>query len=221
MAIADLGALGFWGFATVTFVAGTVDCGWYAADNRGLYYAFLMFGGLGQVIAGLVDILRGNAAGGVILTAFGIHWCGEGISAWPGLSEMSKSRYDDQTQLLKMIGFYKLVWALISLPMIYVMFRASMCQGVTLTVVCIIFALHSLACFLDGDAAENVHKVSGYLCIIAALLAYYMGCSLYLRASGAPGLPFGRPLFVDEEELKNRTRATGEEIIHSTIDVHE
>lgn len=194
MALADLSAIGFWGFAAATFAAGTVECGWYTEDNRGLYGGFLMVGGVAQAIAGLWDCLRGSAAGGVILLGFGLYWMGEAIAMFPNDTGIAQSRYPHITEYNKLIGWYKLCWALYTIPMVYTMARASLCQGLTLFLVFIVFFMHALTGLLSDHDVTNLKKASGYIMIIAAALAYYMGCGIYLKACGCKGLPFGKPI---------------------------
>ncbi len=71
--LADSTALGVFGLAVVTFVASTAKLGWVAGSAYLIPWA-LFLGSLAQLTASIIDFLRNNYFGAIVLGAFGFFW---------------------------------------------------------------------------------------------------------------------------------------------------
>lgn len=61
--MADPGALGLFAFAVVTFMAGAINCNWHTEIDRAIFAPAIAYGGLAQVVAGIIDLIRGEKVG--------------------------------------------------------------------------------------------------------------------------------------------------------------
>lgn len=71
--LADSTALGVFGLAVITFVASTSKLGWVPGTAYVIPWAIFL-GALAQITASIVDFLKNNYFGAIVLGAFGFFW---------------------------------------------------------------------------------------------------------------------------------------------------
>ena len=70
--LANPGPLGLAGFAMTTWLLSMINAGWFSGDGLNMVLAMaLAFGGTAQMIAGVMEMPRGNSFGTVAFTAYG------------------------------------------------------------------------------------------------------------------------------------------------------
>lgn len=80
MSIANPAPLGLLAFGVTTCLLMFRSAGWAEARQVGLVVCFAFaLGGLGQLIAGVADLLRGDAFGGTAFSLYGSFWLGWGL----------------------------------------------------------------------------------------------------------------------------------------------
>jgi len=67
--------LGLAGFALTTWLLSMINAGWFSADGMNLVLAVaLAYGGTAQIIAGVMELPRGNTFGATAFVSYGAFW---------------------------------------------------------------------------------------------------------------------------------------------------
>jgi hypothetical protein len=162
LSFADPAPLGLAGFAATTFVlsfvnAGLVDAGVVAA----VLPLALFYGGLGQLLAGVLEYRRGNTFGVTAFSTYGAFWLAFAFYAWFFKKPTTPGSAD---------GLFLLMFAIVTAFLTIAAIRVS---GAVLTVF-VLLTLTFLALSIGAFAGSSgISHVGGYLGIITALAAFY------------------------------------------------
>jgi succinate-acetate transporter protein len=155
--LADPAPLGLAGFAMTTMMLSSYNAGFILTGSGTVLGLALAYGGIGQLLAGMWEFVRGNTFGAVAFSSYGAFW----ISYWWLVNHIpadTKGR-----DLFHGIGLYLLVWGI---------FTAYMFVGfLALT----FFAL-AIGAFVEKAGATSPGgwtKLGGWLGIVTAVLAWY------------------------------------------------
>ncbi|XMB88381.1 acetate uptake transporter [Methanosarcina hadiensis] len=168
--------LGLMGFGMTTVLLNIHNAGFYPMDamilSMGIFY-----GGLGQVIAGIMEWKKGNTFGTTAFTSYGLFWLTlVGINLLPKLGDnfaglaMSKPAF----------AAYLFMWGLFTLYMFIGTLKATRALQVVFLALTILFFLLAAGNYL-GDAA--IIKVAGYEGIFTGLAAIYTAMGQVLNES--------------------------------------
>lgn len=176
--IADPSALGLWGFATGTWMTGTVIAGLFPdSASSGVIPVLLVFAGLTQFIAGLFAFRRVNLLAATAFCAFGAFNVTTamffGMQAAHVLGT-SGPPVVLQGFLLESFGFIALILTLAALRTN----AALVLVLATLTAGYVLAGIHSMY----GGLADIGH-IGGWLLIISAALAYYTGAAIVVNSA--------------------------------------
>jgi len=142
-----------------------------------------MFGGLAQLIAGLLEQKTGNNFGFAAFTSYGAFWIGLGIIWFLNHFEVYQSNGTD-------VGMYLVAWTLLTVIFWIGSFFIHTAMAVTFSSLVLGFILLDFGHF--GFPALNV--VAGYVLIFCALSAWYMMAAIILNElSGRVLLGVGKP----------------------------
>lgn len=144
----------------------------------------LIFGGLAQFMAGLMEQKTGNNFGYAVFTSYGAFWIGLGI-IWilNHLGVYNSSGTD--------VGWYLVAWTLLTVIFWIGSMRIHSAMFITFTLLLIGFVLLDLGHF--GFPVLNT--VAAYFLILCALGAWYMLAAIVLNElAGKPILGVGKPL---------------------------
>ena len=133
---ANPGALGLAGFGLNTILLQIHNIGWMDSTMPLIFGLF--WGGLGQVIAGIIDARRGDIFGLTAFVSYGVFWLGLSFSfllQWMGLVELDNS---GMAWLFIMWGIFTGYMAICTLKMTYM----HLFVFVTLTVLFGLLAAH-------------------------------------------------------------------------------
>lgn len=176
--IADPSALGLFGFATGTWMTGTIIAGLFPESAfTAVIPVLLVFAGLTQFIAGLFAFRRANILAGTAFCAFGAFNVTTamvfGMQAGNVLA-MSGPPVVQQGFLLLSFGFIALVLTVAALRTnaALVLVLATLCIGYVLS------GLHEVF-----SPLTTVGEVGGWFLIASAALAYYTGAALVVNSS--------------------------------------
>eukprot|EP01054_Gregarina_sp_Poly1_P006149 Gregarina_sp_Poly_1__6148@NODE_324_length_9523_cov_66_749683_g276_i0_p5_GENE_NODE_324_length_9523_cov_66_749683_g276_i0NODE_324_length_9523_cov_66_749683_g276_i0_p5_ORF_typecomplete_len210_score15_89Gpr1_Fun34_YaaH/PF01184_19/1_7e39DUF3784/PF12650_7/9_2e02DUF3784/PF12650_7/0_00026DUF443/PF04276_12/1e04DUF443/PF04276_12/0_091Erg28/PF03694_13/89Erg28/PF03694_13/33Erg28/PF03694_13/2_1e02Ceramidase/PF05875_12/3_3e02Ceramidase/PF05875_12/1_9_NODE_324_length_9523_cov_66_749683_g276_i0239868 len=192
--LADPSALGLFAFAVITFLSGTIHVQWATHIDALLYSPALLYGGVAQVIAGIMDMLRGEKVGGSTFIAFGIYWMSQGLYRVPGYDV--KSKYPDN-EYAKCMGWYIFCWGFVALSSTLAVLNTTVMQ-VTLMVM-VTMAFFNLA-FVSMYQNENHEMFTGYWLLVTGAVAWYNGTALLLRDVTSIRLPLGKLAGTNVEE---------------------
>jgi len=181
-------ACGILGLCTVVIPLSVLNLRWIPPESAPLIIPWLLFGGLVQVICGLIDFRRGGTLLATPLLLFGFMLCitpafGVMVTHWLGAPA-------PVPPFLNGVGF--LVVAAYVLALLYATRLVS-------STVFILVLLLDIGLWLVGLTYLGVVGVGvfgWYLLLIFALGMVYVACAIYLNELfGRPVLPLGAPMF--------------------------
>jgi succinate-acetate transporter protein len=183
--IADPAPLGLAAFALTTFLLEAGNAG-LMKNGTGLVflgYAF-GYGGLIQLLAGMWEFRNRNVFGATAFSSYGGFWIGIGL--WAVLVHPVPPQFG------KDVAWILLAFAIFNT---YMLAWSSM-VSVAVFAVFLTLELTEIVGFIGGFTANaNIIKVSGYIGILTALVAWYASAGLV--AAGMRGgrqlLPLGKP----------------------------
>ncbi len=184
--LADPAPLGLAGFAFTTFLLSFVNAGWLDANAVGVVIPLAVFyGGLGQLLAGVFEMRKGNTFGFTAFCSYGAFWlffatlnilAGMGIVTAPAVA----------------VGAALLLYGIFTFYMWIPAMFANL--GLNLTFLFLWLAFVALGL---GDVLPNstIKMAGGYLGILAATAAAYTSFAIVANANlGAGTVPLGPAL---------------------------
>ena len=160
------GPLALAGFATTTFMLSLVNANIVPAAVTPVVFAVaLMFGGLAQLIAGVIQLRVGNTFGGVLFTGFGAFW----LSIWAFAEFFLKAV--PLLQVGHALGLLLYGFGIFSAIMLIAAFRTSI--AVITALVLLTAALFVLAAGNYG-ASTGLIKTGGVIGLVLAANAFYL-----------------------------------------------
>ena len=180
-AVADPLPLGLAGFASATFTISAVFAGWFAtADVVLAIPVALVFGGIGQFLAGMWAFRRGNLLAATAFGTFGAFNASWAILEWLTLTKVLPSPAGGGNPAY-VTGIFILTFALIAL------YLAIAAVGDNLTVSAILFIL-ALTYLCDGIGVmiggQNVLMyIGGYAGLVTSVLAFYLSGAIVINSA--------------------------------------
>jgi len=162
---ANPGALGLLAFGLTTIILNLHNAGFFAMGSA-IFAMGIFYGGLAQVIVGIMEWKKNNTFGTVAFTSYGFFWIVlVFIMLMPTLGWTGAL---DKTSLI----FYLALWGLFSLVMFIITFRLSRALQVVFGTLVLLFLL-----LVVGNAlgSETILHIAGYEGILCGLCAMYTG----------------------------------------------
>ena len=176
---APLGLLGF-GMTTVLLNlhnAGLVELGSMIL-GMGIFY-----GGIAQVLAGLMEWKKGNTFGTVAFTSYGFFWLSL-VAVWTlpkmGLAEPSS---------LGAMGAYLTMWGLLTFVLLIATLRLNRATQFIFASLTVLFALLAVADFTGSSALKVFAGWEGIVCGLSAI--YVAAAQILNEQFGRSVLPLG------------------------------
>ena len=162
-------------FAVTTFMLSMINAEFISAGVEPVVYAVaLMFGGLTQLLAGLIQLRTGNTFAGVLFSGFGAFW----LSLFALAEFFVKEIPADQVG--HALGLFLYAFGLFVVSMTIASFRTNVIVVAALLV--LVGAFFTLAAGHYG-AHSDLIQIGGYLGLVAAALALYLSCAETCEAS--------------------------------------
>lgn len=168
---ADPAALGLFGFAMTTILLNIHNAGFYPVSvmimGMGIFY-----GGIAQVIAGIMEWKKGNLFGMVAFTSFGMFWlslifvwiCGQiGLPA------------ADSTSM----ACYLALWGLFTAVLFIATFKGHTVGKLLFGTLVILFFLLALATLTES---EELHRIAGLEGILCGSIAFYEAAATVINS---------------------------------------
>ena len=167
--------LGLMGFGMTTVLLNIHNAGFYPMDamilSMGVFY-----GGIAQVIAGIMEWKKGNTFGTTAFTSYGLFWLTlVGIVLLPKSPEYAALAHSSLS-----FAAYLFMWGLFTLYMFIGTLKASRALQVVFLTLTILFFLLAAGNYL-GNAA--ILRVAGYEGIFTGLSAIYTAMGQVLNES--------------------------------------
>ena len=162
--------LGLAGFALTTILLNMHNAGWYPLNvmimGMGIFY-----GGIAQLIAGILEFKEGNTFGGLPFVSYGAFWLSL-VCIWVmPLMGLPAANPDS-------MGFYLGIWGLFTFLMFIGTLKGKTIGKLVFGSLTILFFLLALANFTGSHA---VHTFAGYEGILCGGFALYEAAALVIN----------------------------------------
>lgn len=175
--------LGLLGFGTTTVLLNCHNAGFFALSSMVLAMG-IFYGGLGQIIAGVLEWKKNNTFGATAFTSYGLFWL-----TLVALVLLPKSSYGVVAADGNAMAAYLAIWGLFTLGMFVGTLRISRALQFVFGTLTILFALLAIA---DFTGRAEITKLAGYEGIVCGLSAIYTGLAQVLNeVYGRVVLPLG------------------------------
>lgn len=156
--------LGLMGFGMTTVLLNIHNAGFFSLDAMILSMG-IFFGGMAQVIAGIMEFKKNNTFGTTAFTSYGFFWLSlVGLNILPvmGLGVAADS--------LSMAAFL-FMWGLFTLFMFIATFKISKALQVVFGSLAILFCLLSIGNYTGSSLILNIAGYEGIICGFSAIYA--------------------------------------------------
>lgn len=162
--------LGLAGFALTTILLNIHNAGFYPL-NVMIMAMGVFFGGLAQLIAGIMESRQGNTFGTVAFVSYGAFWLSlVFIWAMPSAGLPAADAVS--------MGFYLAIWGVFSFAMFIATLRGKTIGRLVFGSLVLLFFLLALATFTGSHA---LHVIAGYEGILCGGLALYEASALIIN----------------------------------------
>jgi uncharacterized protein len=179
--VTDLSAnpapLGLMGFGMTTVLLNIHNAGFYGMNAMILSMGFF-YGGLAQVIAGMMEWKKGNTFGTTAFTSYGLFWLTlVGINLLPKI-EIYKGFATTPFPM----AAYMFMWGLFTLVMFIGTLKGAKALSIVFLALAILFFLLAVAFNLGVEGAgAGILRIAGYEGIFTGLAAIYTGLGQVLN----------------------------------------
>ncbi|EKT55423.1 acetate uptake transporter [Providencia burhodogranariea] len=181
--IANPGPLGLLGFGMTTILLNLHNAGFFPLSSVILSMG-IFYGGIAQVIAGLIEYKKGNTFGATAFSSYGMFWLTlVGLLFLPtmGLAEATDPTF---------LGVYLLIWGIFTFFMFLGTFKANFVLQFIFGSLTVLFALLAIG-NITGNA--TILTVAGFEGIICGASAFYLAMAEVLNEQyGKTVLPIGQ-----------------------------
>jgi len=164
---ANPGPLGLAGFALTTFVLSVHNAGIVPAGIHAMLPLALFYGGLAQLIAGILEMKTGNTFGLVAFCSYGAFWISLAVLVGVGLYTSILSGADFGAAL----GLTLLSWTIITAILTIVAVKHGPYLGTLFVSLLVTFILLVIGHY---SGAVIITRIGGWLGIWVAAVAWYM-----------------------------------------------
>jgi succinate-acetate transporter protein len=179
--LANPAPLGLLAFGMTTVLLNLHNAGFYPLDSMILAMGFA-YGGIAQIIVGVMEFRKGNTFGTVAFTSYGLFWWSLVV-----LLLLPKSSLSVESPTTSALAAYFFIWGLFTLVMLFGTLKTNrLLQTVFMSLAILFFLLTARE--LTGSAL--IATLSGYEGIICGLSAVYLGLAEVVNeANGKVVLP--------------------------------
>jgi len=186
--------LGLAGFGLTTVVLSAINAGLLNGDTGAMIAVVVplafSYGGVAQIIAGVMEYRSGNTFGTVAFTSYGLFWWWYAFLLWTSAAGWIKPPASNG------VGLVLLMWGVFTLGMWIAAFRSNRC-------VWLIFLLLWITFFLlaGGDLGMGAiwHRAGGWLGLLTGLTAMFTSFVEVLNATfKRVVIPLGSPILRED-----------------------
>ena len=156
--------LGLMGFGMTTVLLNIHNAGFFGLDSMVLAMG-IFFGGMAQVIAGIMEFKKNNTFGTTAFTSYGFFWM-----ALVGLNILPEMGYGEPAGALSMAAFL-FMWGLFTLFMFIATLRISRALQVVFGSLALLFFLLAIGNFTGSTIILTIAGYEGILCGFSAIYA--------------------------------------------------
>ncbi|KAG0002033.1 hypothetical protein BGZ79_003700 [Entomortierella chlamydospora] len=132
----------------------------------------LFYGGLGQIIAGLLEYRNGSTFGGTTFCSYGIYWISYATLLIPsfGVTAAYADYPDDYTTT---VGIYSLAWTIFTFLMWTLTWRSNLASSLVFFCLGMTYLLGTVSTLAHLEPGNIVQRASGGIGIITSCIAWY------------------------------------------------
>jgi succinate-acetate transporter protein len=176
---ANPASLGLFGFGMTTILLNIHNAGFFELNSM-IMGMGIFFGGIQQVIAGVMEWKKGNSFGMAAFTSYGFFWLSL-VAIWI-LPLMGITKPDGAS-----MGSYLGMWGVFTLALFVGTLNGNTISKLIFGSLVILFALLSAASF---TGSKTIHTIAGYEGILCGFFAFYEGAALVINDKlGRKALP--------------------------------
>ncbi len=174
--------LGLAGFALTTWLLSMINAGWFGGEAMNMVLAVaLAYGGTAQMIAGVMELPRGNTFGATAFVSYGAFWWSFALFVL-FLHDKVPAAF---------VGWYLFLWGMFTLYMWVGTWRAPRALQLIFLALWITFFLLAAS---EWSGMSTLHVAGGYVGLLTAVLAFYLSAAEVINeAHGRSVLPIGAP----------------------------
>lgn len=163
--------LGLAGFGLTTMLLNIHNAGYFELNTM-IVAMGIFYGGIAQVIVGIMEWKKNNTFGTVAFTSYGLFWLTL-VAIWliPGGAKVEAS---SSASMATYLG----LWGLFSAFLFIGTFKTNKALQVVFALVVVLFSLLSIA---YATGSEVIHKIAGYEGIVCGASALYAGMAQVLN----------------------------------------
>ena len=154
--------LGLMGFGLTTMLLNLHNAGFFPLDSS-IMAMGIFYGGLAQVIVGIMEWKKNNTFGTTAFTSYGFFWISL-VAIWI-MPKLGLAAAPTEVAM----GSFLAVWGLFSFGLFVATFKATKALSVTFGLLVILFALLTLKDFTGNPAIGIAAGWSGIFCALAAM----------------------------------------------------
>jgi uncharacterized protein len=155
--------LGLAAFGMTTILLNIHNAGYFPMDTM-IFAMGIFFGGIAQVIAGIMEFKKKNTFGFTAFISYGFFWI-----SLVGLMVMPKLGWGETPSSASMASFLG-IWGLFSLFMLIATFKLNRALQIIFSLLVILFIL---LVFAKATGNETIHQIAGFEGILCGLSALY------------------------------------------------
>lgn len=167
---ANPATLGLFGFGMTTILLNIHNAGFYEL-NAMIMGMGIFFGGMQQVIAGIMEWKKGNTFAMTAFTSYGFFWISL-VALWT-LPLIGITKPDAAS-----MGFYLGLWGLFTFALFIGTLKGNTIGKLIFGSLVVLFALLSAASF-TGD--KSIHTIAGYEGILCGFFAFYEAAAIIIN----------------------------------------
>jgi len=190
--MSDPTALGVFGLAMVTFIAGSNKMGW----TSGVVYLIpwgLFLGSLAQIWASTIDFRKNNYFGAIVLGVYGLFWAAVSMHWATSLGWLGPlpANADPKPFAFACIGY-----AIFSIFIMIAAFEANKVFAVILVLINVLLPALAISILMKGTPlADCSYRVAAWSELLISMLGFYAAGAVFLNSFfGRQLLSLGKPM---------------------------
>ncbi|BAQ35363.1 MULTISPECIES: acetate uptake transporter [Dehalococcoides] len=170
--------LGLLGFGMTTILLNIHNAGFFPL-NVAIFAMGIFYGGIAQVIAGILEYRKGNTFGTTAFISYGMFWLTLVfilIAPQMGLPEAWAAPP-------AFLGWYLCLWGLFTLFMVFPTLKKNGATAFVFISLTVLFFLLAIGHWIPGDAGKIFIRIGGWEGIVCGLSAVYLAAAEVLNES--------------------------------------
>ncbi|CAO3571129.1 unnamed protein product [Mortierella alpina] len=139
----------------------------------------LFYGGMGQLLAGIMEFINGNSFGGTVFVSYGLYWTSYATLLLPSFGITPGTAVSAFTpDFMIQFGFMSLGWSVFTFLLWTLTWRSNLATSVLFFLLAVTFLLESVANLALMGPGNAVQKAAGGVGVANGILAWYCAMAL-------------------------------------------